>query len=53
LIDDLGWMGAADGQIAAVENEVRCDLPQVGEDCLEGAPIAVDVRYDCDSHLVT
>jgi len=39
-------------QIAAMENEVRCNLPQVGKNCLEGAPIAVNIRYYCDSHFV-
>lgn len=52
LIDDVRRVSSTVSQIAAMENEVRCDLPQVGENCLEGAPIAVNIRYDCDSHFV-
>ncbi len=52
LIDDLRRVSSTGSQIAAMENEVGCDLPQVGENCLEGAPIAVNIRYDCDSHFV-
>jgi len=35
-----------------MDNEVRCHLPQVSENGLEGAPIAVNIRYDRDSHFV-
>ena len=52
LIDDVRWLRSAVSQIAAMENEVRRNLPQVGENCLEGASIAVNIRYDCDSHLI-
>jgi len=40
------------GQIAAMDNEVRRNLPQVGENGLERAPIAVNIRYDGDFHFV-
>ncbi len=52
LIDDLRRVSAARGQVAAVENNIRRNLLQVGENRLEGAPIAVNVGYDCDSHYV-
>ncbi len=52
LIDDLRRVSSTGSQIATMENEVRRDLPQVGENGLESAPIAVDIRYDCDSHFV-
>lgn len=52
LIDDLRRVSAARGQVAAVENNVRRNLLQVGKNCLEGSPIAVNVGNDCDSHYV-
>ena len=51
LIDDFRRVSSPGGQIAAMDNQVRRNLPQVGENGLEGAPIAVNVRYDRDSHL--
>jgi hypothetical protein len=51
LIDDLGWARSAINQIAAVDNQVRRDLPQVGEDGFKRPKVPVDVRYDCDSHI--
>ena len=35
-------------QIAAIENEIKCNLPHVGKNCLEGAPIALNIRYYCN-----
>src|ERR1700730_15865706 len=35
LIDDVARMSPPGTQIAAMENEVSCNLPQVGENCLE------------------
>src|SRR5580704_643256 len=52
LIDNLSRVRSSVSQIAAMYHEVGCDLSQVGENCLEGAPIAVNIRYDGDSHLV-
>jgi hypothetical protein len=51
LIDNLGRVRSAVSQIAAMDHEVRCNLPQVGKNCLEGAQVAVNVRYDCDTHF--
>jgi hypothetical protein len=52
LIDDVGWVRSPGGQIAAMDNEVGRNLAQVGENGLEGAPVAVNIRYDGDSHFV-
>src|SRR5260370_41972121 len=52
LIDDVRRVSSTVSQIAALENNVRCNLPQVGENGLEGAPVAVNIRYDRDSHSV-
>ncbi len=52
LIDDVRRVRSTVSQIAAVENEVRRNLAQVGENSLEGAPIAVNIRYYCDSHFL-
>jgi hypothetical protein len=52
LIDDVRRVSSTGSQIAAMDYEVRCNLPQVGENRFEGAPIAVNIRYDCDSHFV-
>jgi hypothetical protein len=35
-----------------MDNEVWCNLPQVRDNGLEGALIAVNIRYDRDSHFV-
>ena len=51
LVDDVRRVGSTGSQIAAMENEVGCNLLEVIENGLEGAPIAMKVRYDCDSHL--
>src|SRR5439155_19590085 len=53
LVDDLRRVSSTGSQIAAMDNQVGCNLPQVGENGLEGAPVAVNIRYDCDSHLVS
>jgi len=42
--------GAAIGQVAAVENEIGGHPPQVGQDCLEGGPVAVNAGDDGDAH---
>jgi hypothetical protein len=52
LIDDLRRVSSARSQIPAMDNEVRRNLPQVRDNGLEGAPIAVNIRNDCDSHFV-
>jgi hypothetical protein len=44
LIDYVRRVSATSSQITAVDHEVRRDLPQIGEDCLEGTAIAVNVR---------
>jgi hypothetical protein len=51
LIDDLRRVSSTVSQIATMDDEVRRDLPQVGEHGFESAPVAVNVRYDRDSHL--
>jgi hypothetical protein len=38
-------------QIAAMDREVRCNLPQVIQNSLEGTQVAVNVRYDCNAHF--
>jgi hypothetical protein len=53
LIDEVRWMRTAGGQITAVDNKVRRNLPQVGENRLERAAIAMNIRYYGDSHLVS
>src|SRR6266571_3887191 len=53
LIDDVRRVSSTVSQIAAMENEVRRNLPQVGDNRLEGAPVAVNIRYDGDSHFVS
>jgi len=35
-----------------MDNDVWCNLPQVRDNGLQGAPIAVNIRYDRDSHFV-
>src|ERR1017187_8435128 len=37
-------------QIAAVEDQVGRGLPQIRQDCLKRAEVAVDVGYDGDAH---
>jgi hypothetical protein len=44
LIDDVRRVSATGSQITAVNYEVRRDLPQVSENRLEGAAIAVNIR---------
>jgi hypothetical protein len=44
-------MMSTGSQIAAVDDEIGCDLAQVGKNCVEGAAIAVNVRYYGDSHF--
>jgi hypothetical protein len=44
LIDDVRRVRSTGSQIAAMQNEVRCNLPQVPDNGLEGAPIAVNIR---------
>src|SRR6266705_4804110 len=53
LIDDVRRVRSTVSQIAPMENEVRRDLPQVGDNRLEGAQIAVNIRYDGDFHFVS
>ena len=43
-------MRSAVRQIAAVNDEVRRNLPQIREDGLQGTPIAVNIRDDSDPH---
>jgi len=52
LIDDLRRVSSPRSQIPAMDNGVRCNLPQVRDNGLQGAPIAVNIRYDRDSHFV-
>jgi hypothetical protein len=52
LIDDLRRVSSTGSQITAMKNEVRRKLPQVRDNGLEGAPIPMNIRYDCDSHFV-
>ena len=52
LIDDLRRVSAARGQVAAVEDNIRRNLLEIGENRLQGSPIAVNVGNDCDSHYV-
>jgi hypothetical protein len=52
LIDNVRRVRSTGSQIAAMENEVRRELPQVRDNGLEGVPIPVNIRYDCDSHFV-
>jgi hypothetical protein len=50
LIDEVRWMRTAGGQITAVDNKVRRNLPQVGENRLERSAIAMNIRYYGHSH---
>jgi hypothetical protein len=43
-------MSAAGRQVAAVDDEFGCDFAEIGEHRVEGAAVAVDVRYNRDSH---
>src|SRR5262249_50709874 len=52
LIDDLSRVGAVSGQIATMKGEVWGKLAEVSQNRLKGAPIAVDIRHNCDSHFV-
>jgi hypothetical protein len=52
LIDDVCGVRSAVSQIATMENKVRCDLPQVRDNRLEGTSIAVNIRYYSDPHFV-
>jgi hypothetical protein len=51
LVDDVRRVRSTVSQIAAMENKVGCDLPKVGDNCLEGTSIAVNIRYYCDPHF--
>jgi len=51
LIDNLCRVRSTVCQIAAMHHHVGRHLSQVGENCLEGAKVAVYIRYDCDSHF--
>ena len=51
LVDDVRRVSSPGSQIPAMENQVRCHLLQVGEHGLEGPPIAVNIRYDGNSHF--
>jgi len=53
LIDDVRRVSSTVSQIAAMENQVRRDLPQISDNRLEGASIAMNIRYDRDSHFVS
>src|SRR6266851_1132291 len=53
LIDDVRRVSSTVSQIAAMENELRRNLSQIGDNRLEGAPVAVNIRYDRDSHFVS
>ena len=46
-------MDSTGSQIAAMDYQVRSDLPQIGEDRLKRAAIAVNIRYYGDSHFAT
>jgi hypothetical protein len=50
LINDVLWVRAIGRQIAAMENQVRRDLTQIGENRFEGTPVAVNVGDNCDSY---
>src|SRR5580704_4982077 len=50
LINNFGWVSATGSQIAAMENQVRRNLPQIAENCCECTSITVNIRYDCDPH---
>jgi hypothetical protein len=52
LINDFSRARSAGGQIAAMDDQIRRNQPQVIQNCFEGAAIAVDIGYDCDSHVV-
>jgi len=51
-IDNFGWTRTAVGQVAAVEDEVGRDLPEVGLHRFERGPIAVDVGKYRDPHCL-
>ena len=53
LIDDVRRVSSTVSQIAAMENQVRRDLPQISDNRLEGASIAMNIRYDGDFHFVS
>jgi hypothetical protein len=43
LIDDLGRVSATGSQVAAVDNQVGRGVPQIRKNCLERAPVAVNI----------
>ena len=53
LIDDFRRVRSAVSQIAAMNDAVRCNLPQISENCLKGAQVAVNIRNDRDSQFVS
>jgi hypothetical protein len=43
-------MGAVDGEVASVDDEIRALTAEVGDHALERVPAAVDVGHDGWSH---